>query len=967
MLHRGSEWKKWDLHVHTPASVLKNDFGSDWDEYVKTLFKKAIHEDVSVIGITDYFLLDGYKKLHTDYLDKPKKLKKLFTELEIKKIQKILILPNIEFRLQKIVGSSSDLSKLNRKLNYHVIFSDETSMEDIEQNFLNQLHFVYDAETGGKPETRSITRSNLIEFGAKLKLEHDDFQSYDDLFVGMMNASVCESQIADLLNKGLFKNKFLMGVNPDEDLSKVSWNSGGHGTRKTIIKQTHFVFSSNPGTIKFMSGARHASKDDFIAEFGDITPCLWGSDAHSFEELFSPAGNRHTWIKSDLSFKGLKQVVYDPESRVCIQELNPQTKNSYQTIRRVRFVDNRNVPDFSNEWIPVSPDLTTIIGGKSSGKSLLLHHIAKAINKKEVEEKCGISGSAMYQSFIKNPDFDFEVEWSNRDLSKLNDTNNAKPITYIPQLYINQLAEKDGKQHLNLLVKEILIQHAFFKKHLEETELKITEINLSISNNINALFLLREKYSLINKEISAIGIKESIAKESDSLKEKIKALREKSGFTEDEENSYKYLSNRLLSLENRKELLEDLQSYGSQITVSAIQKSNALADLLKRKILAEFQLPKGSKFVDSFFSELEENLVSAINDLEKYKNRRLKNIPKLFQIIEDEKGKKKADLAPLLLKIKDQEALNSLIKNLEIEEEKIRKILEKEKRLESLESQGKELNKVILDDYNKLIDCYLDLVGELEKSEYQLDSDISISAQVSFDTNKFDQFTNAFDRRGNIKELLGNLVNDSGRYNFNVENQLSIVTDIFAKVRNYKSLPIIRKGISQEEITKRLFADCFSIDYIVEYKGDEIIGMSPGKRGLVLLNLLLHLSNSTHPILIDQPEDNLDNRTIYDQLKDFVRQRKESRQILMVTHNANLVVSADSECVIVANQDGQNVGQDNLKYKFEYCSGAIENSFEQPSKKGLLNQKGIQQHVCEILEGGIKAFKEREMKYGLKH
>lgn len=143
--------------------------------------------------------------------------------------------------------------------------------------------------------------------------------------------------------------------------------------------------------------------------------------------------------------------------------------------------------------------------------------------------------------------------------------------------------------------------------------------------------------------------------------------------------------------------------------------------------------------------------------------------------------------------------------------------------------------------------------------------------------------------------------------------------------------------------------------------------MSPGKRGLVLLNLFLHLSNATHPILIDQPEDNLDNRTIYEQLKTFIRQQKKKRQIILVTHNANLVVSTDAECVIIANQSGQNSGKDNKTYQFEYCSGAIEDSFERPEEEGVLYQKGIRQHICEILEGGVDAFREREVKYGLKY
>lgn len=87
----------------------------------------------------------------------------------------------------------------------------------------------------------------------------------------------------------------------------------------------------------------------------------------------------------------------------------------------------------------------------------------------------------------------------------------------------------------------------------------------------------------------------------------------------------------------------------------------------------------------------------------------------------------------------------------------------------------------------------------------------------------------------------------------------------------------------------------------------------------------------------------------------------------MVTHNANLVVSSDAECIIVANQAGQNPKHENQKFRFEYCSGGLEDSFINSEASGVLNQKGIREHVCEILEGGVTAFKERELKYGLKH
>lgn len=106
---RGSEWRRWDLHIHTPFSELNNQFCSEWDVYVKTLLNKAINNNIIAIGITDYFTIEGYKKLKTDYLNSDDKLAQLF-EVEIaedpsylKKVKNILILPNIEFRLDNVI------------------------------------------------------------------------------------------------------------------------------------------------------------------------------------------------------------------------------------------------------------------------------------------------------------------------------------------------------------------------------------------------------------------------------------------------------------------------------------------------------------------------------------------------------------------------------------------------------------------------------------------------------------------------------------------------------------------------------------------------------------------------------------------------------------------------------------------------------------------------------------------------
>ena len=160
--------------------------------------------------------------------------------------------------------------------------------------------------------------------------------------------------------------------------------------------------------------------------------------------------------------------------------------------------------------------------------------------------------------------------------------------------------------------------------------------------------------------------------------------------------------------------------------------------------------------------------------------------------------------------------------------------------------------------------------------------------------------------------------------------------------------------------------DWVEVKYDVSMGDDSIDVMSPGKKALVLLKLLIELAESKYPILIDQPEDDLDNRSIYDELIEFIKIRKKERQIIIVTHNANIVVGADAEEVIIANQDGQNAK--NKEKRFEYRSGSIENDTavllsDGTTEDGILNKIGIQQHICSILEGGERAFELRKQKY----
>jgi len=321
----GSQWRKWDLQIHTPYSELNNGFGDDWDHYVQELFKRAIQAKIAVIGITDYFTIEGYKKIK-EYIADSEKMGALFSPEEIAQINNILILPNVEFRLHPLTGN---------RIDFHVIFSDDVPPNDIEENFLHNLNFVREADPFERDEKRKLKIINLEELGKKLKEEHEPFRDRPDLFIGMMNAVTQDEEIVKELFNGrsIFKGKYVLALPADEDLSALSWDGQDHNTRKKITQKTNFIFSANRNTIEWGLGKKHADQESYIKEFKTLKPCIWSSDAHDYEKMYCPDRNRHTWIKADPIFAGLKQVLNEPEARVFVGETPPNYKHEHKVIK----------------------------------------------------------------------------------------------------------------------------------------------------------------------------------------------------------------------------------------------------------------------------------------------------------------------------------------------------------------------------------------------------------------------------------------------------------------------------------------------------------------------------------------------------------------------------------------------------------------------------------------------------------
>ncbi|MER9599084.1 TrlF family AAA-like ATPase [Mesorhizobium sp. M0244] len=143
----------------------------------------------------------------------------------------------------------------------------------------------------------------------------------------------------------------------------------------------------------------------------------------------------------------------------------------------------------------------------------------------------------------------------------------------------------------------------------------------------------------------------------------------------------------------------------------------------------------------------------------------------------------------------------------------------------------------------------------------------------------------------------------------------------------------------------------FSLDYIepsykLRLSSKDLEELSPGEKGLLLLIFYLQLDKDDIPLIIDQPEDNLDNESIFLILAHCIRNAKRSRQVILVTHNPNLAIGADAEQIVYVKLDKAR------QYKFSYESGAIENP-------------DINKRIVLVLEGSQPAFVKRRLKYNI--
>ena len=666
-------------------------------------------------------------------------------------------------------------------------------------------------------------------------------------------------------------------------------------------------------------------------------------------------GQKFVWIKAEPTFEGLKQIIYEPE-RVKIQEEKPEIKTDYEVIKSIKIIDTTNT--FTSEKIGFNNNLNSIIGGKSSGKSLLLYLLAKTVLPTTKFEEI-----KKYKNFVNYDNLegiDCEVEWEDGQISKLLSNDNKRYIDYIPQMHLNNIAEdKEENITFKQTIDELLHKQEGYTSALHALNVEILEKNQSLNNEIEKYFSNEKELRRLEGELILLGDKKAIDASISKYNEELIELKSKSSLTEDDETKIKTINDSKTEKNNQKITINN------QITLlHSIKKVfDNLNPRIETFINEEFSnveiTTENKTILDGIKANLLKEVISSIDNFKLTNPLDIETLNATIVQIDKDIEQLNISLEPFNAKFNDKKKYLDIQKHLVHEQEKLNKILQKEKEID-LQKLKLDLEIFIIK-YNELFISYKKIIA-LNEPYKLIGKDLELITEIEFDIEKFyTNFSHYIAKNQTLDRLFESTIyTTKNEFIYDSNNHLNNIKSILVKL--FGGTISFNKNKTREEMITYLFDDYFKITYDLKQGNDKLEHMSPGKKGIILFQLFLEISSSRIPILIDQPEDNLDNRTVYNTLTEFIKNKKVDRQIIMVSHNSNLVVSTDSENIIVANQNGYEESE----IKFDYINGALENTFKNTAAGvSVLKSQGIREHVCEILEGGEVAFKKRERKYNL--
>jgi len=881
-------------------------------------------------------------------------------------------LPVLEFRIDRFGGTDGHL----RRINFHVIFSNELGSDQIEQQFLNQLRAKYTLTPGLDSTFWSgvITRDSLEDLGKKIiaSVPEERRAEYGaPLIEGFNNLNLGVDTIDSALQSSYLRDKFVTAVGKTE-WAALKWNDQSIAEKKTIVNRVDLVFiaAENPDSYQ---KARDILRAQQVND--KLLDC---SDAHTWPETQEKdrIGQCDTWLKADPTFRGLQHALLEFEDRVyvgsCPPKLADLRSNPQKYICSVAVQKNAGAA-LAEHWfecdIALNPSLVAIIGNKGSGKSALADILALGGNSLQEAKFSFLNGQKFRRARDNKAEhFGATLRWCSGEerpyqLSQASDISDVERVKYIPQSHLERLcnelsaenggafdrelravifshippAERIDKSSLDALLdylsEGVVERLAELRSELAKTNRDIAEIEQHLApehkKEVEKRLSARLRELDTHKTNKPIDVPkpdadpatrtaiEEIQAEIDKQRALIATLEAK---VEGARQARKTLMTRIATadkalervanLEARfkdveRESEADLRDLGLQfrdmvqLTVDTSRLKNLRTELAKQEADARTQLDPAREGSDhSKLTRAKEALVALQNKLDAPTRR--------YQ--------------EYLTALKQWEDAGAAIAGDPESSESIANLREELKRIAGLPSELETLTTARLDVCRRLYEKLAEMkehyrrlyqpVQEFIQGHKTLAESISLSFDVRIGEQGFidsvtswlhqgrsGSFQGAEEGTNRLKALLQ-------KHSFDTpEGVEAFLTDfmqmLHADVRHEPARQMSTKSQLKANKTAAEFYDfLFGLSYLkpryaLRMEGKELFELSPGERGLLLLLFYLLVEKSDCPLILDQPEENLDNETVHEVLVPSIRLAKRRRQIVIVTHNPNLAVVSD--------------------------------------------------------------------------
>lgn len=867
-MEHGSSWSKWDLHIHTPASLVHNYNASDaWEKFLSDL--ESLPPEMQAIGINDYIFLDGYRRVIEE------KAKGRLKNLK-------LILPVIELRVDKFGGSKSNLSRVN----FHVIFSEKLDPKLIEDQFIGALRASYllssEYDEVGIRWDGLLTKSSLADLGRKIieSVPLDQKKNYgSDILEGFNNLSLSLDSIKNALRSHYLEGQFLTAIGKTE-WADIKWNDQSIADKKTIINSADIVFIAAESA----AGANAARLS--LTQSNVNSRLLDCSDAHHFANSKEKEriGNAFSWIKAELSLPGLRQAMYEYEYRVHLGENAPhgptrriaQIRLNFKEETRLITDDTNTTFCFAGNYsIPLSPYLTCIIGGRGTGKSTLLNLLFEKLSpggseffKKSTLQPGGVS---QIQGAVEIDGITSEVEILRQDEIEQIATDELR-LTEAIMLRLHKLDLSGSLERLtnNLNSSRVAIENQAARILLQQkTQTQLLTLRKELRTNRAVVESLQDpEYSRIS---SGLG---SINQELTTFR--FSRLRFEGIVEELDEVATKHTANSVAirnTVDRQFELLlQQLRQF-----VLAAKNDLAMAVAASNELDLQQSLDKHRQELQAFLTSRElspENL----SDVGRA-NESIARIESEIESLSEEGRTLDAQIQEFEVDQADSEKYLAHIKLL---------LAPVNRTLSNLSTQVKPIELRCEIDQERMRSELVDFVAR------QLDE----TFRSDFLTNTLEgiDFRYLDDREG-IIDRLSSTSSKTGKSLLNY-------------FRDDTQFQLLRLQVQSEILNPTHFR------IRVLYDGKPLAHTSFGQRCTAVIVLLLLLGNS--PLVIDEPEAHLDSALIAEYLVHLIKKKKSERQIVFATHNANFVINGDAELVICLATNSDN--------KSEITTATIEDS-----------------------------------------